>query len=101
VSRLFFRSLAEGVFDIKGLKFRTNELADFVERASTVYGFYAKKDIANGYSNGANIAPSILMLRPHVYPVEYCFALWSHLYQKHCEIRPGSIFSCLLEYMTQ
>ena len=101
VSPRFFRRLAEGVFDIKDLKFRTNELADFVERASTVYGFYAKKVMAIGYSNGANIAASILMLRPHVYPVEYCFALWSQLYQKHCQIRPGSIFSCLLEYMTQ
>ena len=78
VSPRFFRRLAEGVFDIEDLKFRTNELADFVERASTVYGFYAKKVMAIGYSNGANIAASILLLRPHVYPAEYCFALWSH-----------------------
>ena len=92
VSPRFFRRLAEGVFDIEDLKFRTNELADFVERASTVYGFYAKKVMAIGYSNGANIAASILLLRPHVYPVEYCFALWSQLYQKNCQISPGSIF---------
>ena len=78
VSPRFFRRLAEGVFDIEDLKFRTNELADFAERASTVYGFYAKKVMAIGYSNGANIAASILLLRPHTYPVEYCFALWSH-----------------------
>jgi phospholipase/carboxylesterase len=30
----FFRRLAEGVFDIEDLKLRTNELADFVEKAS-------------------------------------------------------------------
>jgi phospholipase/carboxylesterase len=30
----FFRRLAERVFDIEDLKFRTNELADFVEKAS-------------------------------------------------------------------
>ena len=65
VSPRFFRRLAEGVFDIEDLKFRTNELADFVEKASTVYGFDARRVTAVGYSNGANIAASILMLRPH------------------------------------
>jgi predicted esterase len=35
----FFRRLAEGVFDIEDLKFRTYELADFVEQASRIYGF--------------------------------------------------------------
>jgi phospholipase/carboxylesterase len=65
VSPRFFRRLAEGVFDIEDLKFRTNELADFVEKASTVYGFDARRVMAVGYSNGANIAASILMLRPH------------------------------------
>ena len=65
VSPRFFRRLAEGVFDIEDLKFRTNELADFVEKASTVYGFDARRVMAVGYSNGANIAASVLMLRPH------------------------------------
>jgi phospholipase/carboxylesterase len=60
----FFRRLAEGVFDIDDLKFRTHELADFVQAASRVYGFDARKVIAVGYSNGANIAASILLLRP-------------------------------------
>lgn len=101
VTSQFFRRLAEGVFDIRDLKFRTKELADFVERPSTVYAFYAKKVMAIGYSDGANIAASILMLRPHTYPVEYCFALWSQLYHEHCQISPRSIFSCLLEDMTQ
>jgi phospholipase/carboxylesterase len=96
VSPQFFRRLAKGLFDIKDPKFRTNELADFVERASTVYGFYAKKAMAIGYSNGANIVASILLLQAHTYPAEYCFALWFHLYQKHCQISLGSIFSCLL-----
>ena|GEM_PF-6553695 len=34
----FFRRLAEGVFDMEDLKFRTNELADFVEKASAAMG---------------------------------------------------------------
>jgi phospholipase/carboxylesterase len=60
----FFRRVAEGVFDIDDLKFRTDELADFVKKASSVYGFDARKVIAVGYSNGANIAASMLLLRP-------------------------------------
>jgi phospholipase/carboxylesterase len=62
----FFRRLAEGVFDIEDLKFRTHELADFVEKASREYGFNLKNVIAVGYSNGANIASSLLLLRPEV-----------------------------------
>ena len=60
----FFRRLAEGIFDIEDLKFRTHELAGFVEKASRVYGFDARKVIAVGYSNGANIAASMLLLTP-------------------------------------
>ena len=60
----FFRRLAEGIFDIEDLKFRTQELAGFVEKASRVYGFDARKVIAVGYSNGANIAASMLLLMP-------------------------------------
>jgi predicted esterase len=59
----FFRRLAEGVFNIEDLKLRTNELADFVEKASAAYGFDARNVMAVGYSNGANIAASILLLR--------------------------------------
>jgi len=62
----FFRRLAEGVFDIKDLKHRTQELADFVEKASQFYGFDLNKTIAVGFSNGANIAASMILLRPEV-----------------------------------
>src|ERR1700688_5047267 len=60
----FFRRLAEGVFDEKDLIQRTHELADFIGAASEKYGFDQKKLIAVGYSNGANIAASTLLLRP-------------------------------------
>ena len=60
----FFRRLDEGVFDVEDLKFRTYELAGFVEKASRIYGFDARKVIAVGYSNGANIAASMLLLKP-------------------------------------
>jgi phospholipase/carboxylesterase len=62
----FFRRLAEGVFDLEDLKFRTNELADFVIDASKTYNFDLQHMIAVGYSNGANIAASILLLRPEI-----------------------------------
>jgi phospholipase/carboxylesterase len=62
----FFRRLAEGVFDLEDLKFRTNELADFLNNASKTYNFDLKDIIAIGYSNGANIAASMLLLRPEI-----------------------------------
>ena len=60
----FFRRFAEGKFDIKDLKFRTAELADFVLLASKKYSFNLDSVVAVGYSNGANIAASLLLLRP-------------------------------------
>jgi len=62
----FFRRLAEGIFDIPDLVARTHELADFVESAANVYGFDASRVVAAGFSNGANIAASLLLLRPGV-----------------------------------
>jgi phospholipase/carboxylesterase len=62
----FFRRLAEGVFDIDDLKFRTQELAKFVYDASSKYSFDLGKTIAVGFSNGANIAASLLLMKPQV-----------------------------------
>ena len=62
----FFRRLAEGVFDVEDLKQRTNELADFVGRAAQQYKLAADQIVAVGYSNGANIAASMLLLRPEI-----------------------------------
>jgi predicted esterase len=62
----FFRRLAEGVFDVEDLKFRTGELADFLVSATEQYGFDARRLVAVGFSNGANIAASLLLLRPEV-----------------------------------
>jgi phospholipase/carboxylesterase len=62
----FFRRLAEGVFDVEDLKQRTNEVADFVGQAVQHYKLAADQIIAVGYSNGANIAASMLLLRPEI-----------------------------------
>lgn len=64
--RRFFRRLAEGVFDQEDLKRRTDDLADFVVAAAQQYGLDRSKLVAVGYSNGANIAASILLRRPEV-----------------------------------
>jgi phospholipase/carboxylesterase len=58
----FFRRLAEGVFDEDDVRARAHELADFVDAARRHYGIAAP--IALGYSNGANIAAAVLLLRP-------------------------------------
>ncbi len=60
----FFRRLAEGVFDIPDLKARTQQLGDFVVGASAQYGFPTDGVTAVGFSNGANIAAALLLLRP-------------------------------------
>ena len=69
----FFRRLAEGVFDLEDLKYRTNELADFVTAAAQHYGFPTDRLVAVGYSNGANIAASMLLLRPELLPTATLF----------------------------
>jgi phospholipase/carboxylesterase len=60
----FFRRLAEGVFDEDDVRRRAGELADFVEAARQRYDLAAP--VALGYSNGANIAAAMLLLRPQV-----------------------------------
>jgi len=62
----FFRRLAEGVFDLEDLKTRTNELADFVSAAERHYKLASDNIVGVGYSNGANIAASMLLLRPEL-----------------------------------
>jgi len=62
----FFRRFAEGVFDVEDLKRRTHELADWVAAATVTYSLAGRPLIAAGFSNGANIAASLLLLRPEV-----------------------------------
>jgi phospholipase/carboxylesterase len=58
----FFRRLREGVFDEDDVRLRAGELADFVAEARAAYDLPAP--VAMGFSNGANIAAAMLMLRP-------------------------------------
>ncbi|MFF2753819.1 alpha/beta hydrolase [Psychrobacillus sp. NPDC058041] len=56
----FFKRLAEGVFDLEDLKFRTEELKKFIDEAAENYEFERDNVVAIGYSNGANIAANLL-----------------------------------------
>ncbi len=62
----FFARLTEGVFDEDDLRLRTDELADFVRAAGAEYDVEPRAWVAVGFSNGANIAASLLMRRPEV-----------------------------------
>lgn len=56
----YFKRLRPGVFDEEDLKFRTHELNSFLDDTAEQYGFDRNKIVAVGYSNGANIAGSLL-----------------------------------------
>jgi phospholipase/carboxylesterase len=60
----FFRRLAEGVFDQEDLTVRTRELAEFIDAASADYSVDRTRLFAVGFSNGANMAASVLLRFP-------------------------------------
>lgn len=60
----FFRRISPGVFDIEDLKFRANELGEFVDLLCTKHSFDSGSLVGVGYSNGANIAASLVLLKP-------------------------------------
>jgi predicted esterase len=64
----FFRRLAEGVFDLEDLERRTHELAAFIDAAVERYEIDRSRLVAVGFSNGANIAASVVLRRPGALP---------------------------------
>ena len=64
VTRRFFRRHSPLELDIPDLKARTDELAQFVTAATDAYGFDPGRVVALGYSNGANVAASLLLRHP-------------------------------------
>ena len=60
----FFKRLAEGVFDPKEVRSRAEELARFIRAAIMKYGLDATRIYALGYSNGANIASTVMFIQP-------------------------------------
>jgi phospholipase/carboxylesterase len=58
----WFRRMSEGVFDYEDVVFRANQLADFIVEARQKYDL--GRLVGVGFSNGANIAAAVAMLRP-------------------------------------
>lgn len=62
--RRFFARHSALELDIPDLHARTEELAEFVQASVAAYDLNPERVIALGYSNGANIAVSLLLRRP-------------------------------------
>jgi phospholipase/carboxylesterase len=60
----WFRRLREGVFDYEDVVARANQLADFILAASRKHDLTGRRTVAVGFSNGANIAAAVALLRP-------------------------------------
>ncbi len=60
----FFKRLAEGVFDPKEVRSRGEELAHFIRAAISKYALDPGRTFALGYSNGANIASTVMFMEP-------------------------------------
>ncbi|MBS3972680.1 MAG: alpha/beta hydrolase [Erysipelotrichia bacterium] len=61
----YFKRLSEGVFDEEDLDFRTDRLHEFVLSKCQEYGVDLRKLVILGYSNGANMAQSLILRHPH------------------------------------
>ncbi|WP_199431425.1 alpha/beta hydrolase [Qaidamihabitans albus] len=70
----WFRRLAEGVFDVEDVVYRAGQLAEFLVEARERYDLAGRRTVAVGFSNGANIAAAVLLLRPDVLTEAALFA---------------------------
>ncbi|MEV6909649.1 alpha/beta hydrolase [Amycolatopsis sp. NPDC051071] len=73
----WFRRLAEGVFDYEDVVLRAHQLADFVVSARKEYEIENRRLVAIGFSNGANIAAAVTLLRPDAIHEAALFAAMS------------------------
>jgi predicted esterase len=62
----FFKRLAEGKFDPKEVRSRAEELARFIRAAVVTYRLDAARVFALGYSNGANVASTVMFVEPGI-----------------------------------
>jgi phospholipase/carboxylesterase len=61
----FFKRIAPGVFDLDSLVDETKNLYHFLKQSEELYNIKRENMIVIGYSNGANIAGSILLHEDH------------------------------------
>lgn len=62
----FFKRLREGVFDPAEVRSRGEELAAFIRAATAKYELDPARVFALGYSNGANIASTVMLIDPRL-----------------------------------
>ncbi len=62
----FFRRISEGVFDPKEVRSRAEELARFIRASVVTYRLDPGRIFALGYSNGANIASTVMLIEPRI-----------------------------------
>jgi predicted esterase len=62
----FFRRISEGVFDPKEVRSRAEELARFIRAAVVTYRLDPSRLFALGYSNGANVAATMMLVEPGI-----------------------------------
>ena len=74
----FFRRLAEGVFDLEDLKYRTNELADFVTAAAQHYGFTSDKLLPSVILTAPTLLQACYCFGRKLFPGQFYFAQWCH-----------------------
>jgi phospholipase/carboxylesterase len=63
----FFKRLSEGVFDPREVRTRAEELARFVRAAAVTYRLDSSRIFALGYSNGANVASTVMLVEPGIF----------------------------------
>jgi phospholipase/carboxylesterase len=89
----FFRRFAEGVFDLEDLRLQTDALAEFITAAREEYGLSQNKVIAVGYSNGANIASSLMLRHPeHLVGAVLLRAMVPFRPDRAPDLSPASVF---------
>lgn len=79
----FFKRLSEGVFDLEDLAVRTQQLIRFVNGAVAKYELDASKIVAVGFSNGANIAASVMLTGPSLFAQAILFRAMVPFEPKH------------------
>jgi phospholipase/carboxylesterase len=62
----FFKRVSEGVYDVVDLAQRTEALATFIPQVLAQHGIADMPTCIVGYSNGANIAVSLLLSHPNL-----------------------------------
>ncbi|HEX7938062.1 MAG TPA: alpha/beta hydrolase [Gemmatimonadaceae bacterium] len=60
----YFRRIREGVFDLEDLALRTAALLKFLKAAAKAHTFSTDHVVALGFSNGANVAASMMLTEP-------------------------------------